>query len=347
VIEIDRHPPAQEWDAFVAAHPNGHLLQTSAWGQLKSAFGWSASRVAVRTGDAIAAGAQILFRRLPLGATLAYVPKGPLVDWADEEVLQALTGALAQKGHSQRAIMLKIEPDLLDSASPPQLAELGFQAARQTIQPRRTILVDISSDEGAILGAMKSKTRYNIRLAERKEVRVFEGSRQDVDVFARLMDVTGERDSFGVHSLAYYRLAYDLFQPLDMARLFIARYEEQPIAGLMAFASGQKAWYMFGASGNEHRERMPNYALQWAAIRWARSRACHTYDLWGVPDAEEEVLEAQFTGRQDGLWGVYRFKRGFGGRLVRYVGAFDHVYNQALYRLYHLALRLRSVGAWA
>jgi lipid II:glycine glycyltransferase (peptidoglycan interpeptide bridge formation enzyme) len=172
-------------------------------------------------------------------------------------------------------------------------------------------------------------------------VRVVIGEQADVETFGRLMAVTGVRDGFGIHSPGYYERAYACLARAGMACLFIATYEGQPLAGLMAFACGRKAWYMYGASGNEHRDRMPTYALQWAAMRWARSRGCKTYDLWGVPDEDQETLEAGFAERRDGLWGVYRNKRGFGGHLVRYAGAFDHVYNRPLHWLYCLALRAR------
>jgi peptidoglycan pentaglycine glycine transferase (the first glycine) len=113
---------------------------------------------------------------------------------------------------------------------------------------------------------------------------------------------------------------------------------------LMVFAQGKRAWYLYGASRSAHREKMPTYMLQWEAIRWAKSKGCQVYDLWGIPDADEETLEAQFSKRSDGLWGVYRFKRGFGGRVTRTMGAWDRVYNPVLYRLYNLVIRLRGFG---
>jgi lipid II:glycine glycyltransferase (peptidoglycan interpeptide bridge formation enzyme) len=179
-------------------------------------------------------------------------------------------------------------------------------------------------------------------LSSRKGVHVHEGERADLDVFNRLMAITGQRDGFGVRSPAYYERACEIFCGADQARLFIATFEGQPLAGLLALACGPKSWYIAGASGNAHREKMPAYALQWAAIQWAKARGCTSYDLYGVPDEDEETLEAHFTERRDGLWGVYRFKRGFGGRLVRYVGPWDRVYNRPLYWLYHLALKLRK-----
>jgi peptidoglycan pentaglycine glycine transferase (the first glycine) len=339
-LRIDT-PADDEWDSFVVGHPQGHVLQLSAWGKLKSEFGWQLARTAVRDHDAIVAGAQVLLRRLPLGYRIAYVPKGPLLDPVHPDSCQALFDALRRQNHARQTIMLKVEPDLLDTDIP-WWVENGFRPSGQTIQPRRTLLVDITGTEDEILSRMKSKTRYNIRVAERQGVQVHAGQHGDLGAFDRLMTVTGERDAFGIHSAAYYDRAYALFAPTGQARLFVASCEGQPIAGLMAFACGSRAWYMYGASANEHRDKMPNYALQWAAICWARSRGCHTYDLWGVPDEEEGTLEAHFAERKGGLWGVYRFKRGFGGRLVRTVGAFDYVYNRPAYWLYRCALRIRA-----
>jgi lipid II:glycine glycyltransferase (peptidoglycan interpeptide bridge formation enzyme) len=349
-MKADRCTTPVEWDRFVASHPNGHVLQTYAWGALKSAYGWRAEHLVVREGERLLAGAQVLYRPLALGFQLAYVPKGPVVDWSDPQVCQTLFAALHRRCRSRRAILLKIEPDLyLENGAAGakdggsfSWADYEFRRGTQTIQPRRTVLLDLVPDEDDLLKRMKSKTRYNIRLARRKGVQVRAGMDEDVQAFTRLMVLTGERNDFGVHTPDYYERAHALLAPAGMARLFMATYQDRPIAGVMAFACGKKAWYMYGASGPEHRERMPNYALQWAAIRWAKDRGCQTYDLYGIPDEDEETLEAHFTERHDGLWGVYRFKRGFGGQIVRSVGAYDAIYNRPLYWLYHQALRLRG-----
>jgi lipid II:glycine glycyltransferase (peptidoglycan interpeptide bridge formation enzyme) len=179
---------------------------------------------------------------------------------------------------------------------------------------------------------MKQKTRYNIRLAEKKEIVVRPS--EDLEAFYRLMQVTGARDGFGVHSQEYFQQAFQLFYGQGMGVLLMAEYDGRPLAGLMAFARGSRAWYFYGASNDEERSRMPTYLLQWEAMRWAKAQGCQEYDLWGVPDADEGELEANFSSRSDGLWGVYRFKRGFGGQLLRSAGAWDRPYLPFVYPLY-------------
>ncbi len=220
----------------------------------------------------------------------------------------------------------------------------GFRPSGQSIQPPRTIVLDISDDEEAILGRMKQKTRYNIRLSARKGVTVRIGSAEDVASFTAMMAVTGARDAFGVHAPTYYERAYERFAPSGRAVLLLASYEGRDLAGVMVFALGKTAWYFYGASTDEERQRMPAYSAQWEAIRWARARGCAVYDLWGVPDADEETLEAEFAHRSDGLWGVYRFKRGWGGRLVRQMPAWDYVYSPPIYALYRVYLARRGRG---
>ncbi len=174
-----------------------------------------------------------------------------------------------------------------------------------------------------MLARMHQKTRYNIRLAERKQVTVRPWD--DLPAFGAMMQTTAARDQFGVHTPAYYARAYELCStPLQECELLVAEFEGRPLAALMVFAHGPRAWYLYGASTDDERNRMPTYLLQWEAMRWARRRGCRSYDLWGVPDAERETLEAQFETRGDGLWGVYRFKRGFGGELTRSIGAWDY-----------------------
>ena len=343
---------AQEWDAWMRSQPSGHLLQSWAWGELKAHFGWQPLRLAVTDGPTVLAAAQVLFRRLPIfGFTTAYIPKGPLLDRSLP--LMASSASLLSAVHDacrrRRALSLKVEPDWEDqSPAHGWLHSQGFAPSAQTVQPRRTVVVDLTSGEEAILAQMKPKTRYNIRLAQRKGISIQPGTADDLPVFYQLLQITGRRAGFGIHTEAYYAQAWQLFSTQDAVALLLARYEGRILAGIMAFAWGDKAWYMYGASSEEERQRMPTYWLQWEAMRWAKERGCRTYDLWGIPDVDEEEIGPDMAAAEEqgvlsaGLGGLYRFKRGFGGREIRYVGAYDYVYNRPLHRLMTLAWRWRG-----
>jgi lipid II:glycine glycyltransferase (peptidoglycan interpeptide bridge formation enzyme) len=316
-----------EWKKFLHGKPQAHVLQTGEWGELKSAFDWGAARMVVGN-----SGAQILFRKLPLGFTFAYVPKGPVLETDSTALNEGFWAELDNLCKHRRSIFCKIELDAWEDGQFIPALDSFSHLSQYNVQPPRTIVVDIGGSEEQILARMKQKTRYNIRLAAKKGVTV--RSWDDIPGFYRMMQITGGRDNFGVHSLDYYRRAYELFHPQGAAELLLAEFEGRPLAALMVFTRGNRAWYMYGASTDEERNLMPAYLLQWEAMRWARARGAWEYDLWGVPDEDEPTLEGGFETRQDGLWGVYRFKRGFGGTLKRSVQAQDRVYRPLLYKLY-------------
>jgi peptidoglycan pentaglycine glycine transferase (the first glycine) len=324
-----------DWNRFLQKYPDAHLLQTPEWGELKSDFGWDSIHIVADE----RAGAQILFRHLPVGLTLAYLPKPIFSDHLGEiqtEFWEELDSICRRK----HAIFLKMEPDLFSDV-PPAFGSL-WSVSRDNIQPPQTIVVGLQGSEAEILARMKQKCRYNIHLAEKKGVRVEPW--QDLKGFHRMLQITGARDGFGVHALEYYQRAYDLFHPTGMCELLVADFAGRSLAALMIFRRGRRAWYLYGASSDMERNRMPTYLLQWEAMRWAKARGCAEYDLWGVPDEEEGNLEANFETRQDGLWGVYRFKRGFGGELKRAAQSRDKVYQPLLYQLYLLRAAGREAG---
>jgi peptidoglycan pentaglycine glycine transferase (the first glycine) len=340
---------AARWDDFVTAHPDAHTLQTADWGRLKSQFGWSFERVAVvDSTDKLLAGAQILFRRLPLRlGSMAYLPAGPL--FYNEDPAHPAHQLLWQgiNAACKRTIFLKVEPcnwyrPRLDL--PAQLESAGLRLSPQTIQPPRTVVLDIADDDDSILKRMNQSTRRKVKSGARMEVTVREGTRTEIANFNALMAVTGERDKFGVHAPEYYQTAFDLFASGERCALLLASYAGQDLAGIMVFRCGPNAYYFYGASSNEERNRMPTYIVQWAALQWAKKHGATCYDLWGIPDVDETTLEAEFENRRDGLWGVYGFKRGFGGRVVRSVGAWDKVYNPLLYAGYAWYIRNRETG---
>lgn len=335
-------PTSDQWDAFVAHQPRAHVLQQAAWGDLKQAYGWTAARVALAEGDTLRAGAQLLFRALPLHlGTMAYLGMGPYVD--DPALWPELWTAVDQCARQHGAAFLKWEPGIYRAGELlPDFAAWGFRESPQTVQPPRTILIDISGDEETILARMNQGTRRKVRQSLKNDIQYIEGRREQVETFTAMMQTTGARNDFGVHEPGYYQKAYDLFVPSGDAALILATHEGDPLAGIMVFAKGETAWYLYGASANVKRNLMAAYGVQWRAIQWARARGCSAYDMWGVPDEDAATLETQFQEREDGLWGVYGFKRGWGGEVVRSAGAWDKVYNALVYNAYKLALRARG-----
>jgi lipid II:glycine glycyltransferase (peptidoglycan interpeptide bridge formation enzyme) len=316
--------PLSKWQGFVHAHPDIHFMQTGEWGELKAAFGWKTVRIIQGQ-----AGVQILFRKLPLGVSIGYIPKPYFMKaYIEEPSFWGEVDLICRKEH---AIFCKVEPDQWGNISDRSIIK-PWLLSPYNIQPPRTLVVNLRDSEEAILARMRQKCRYNIRLAEKKRVTV--RSWNDLTGFHRMMRITGNRDDFGIHSLEYYQRAYQLFHSNGKCELLVAEYEGQALGALMVFANGVRAWYVYGASTDIERNRMPSYLLQWEAMRWAKARGCKEYDLWGVPDEEETRLEAEFESREEGLWGVYRFKRGFGGDLKRSAQALDRVYNPWLYKLY-------------
>jgi peptidoglycan pentaglycine glycine transferase (the first glycine) len=328
--------PDAAWDAWVQAQPAAHLLQTSRWAELKARFGWQPRRVVVQGRDGgVCAGGSLLLRRT-MGLTMAYVPRGPLVDWHDATLVAELLGALRAEARRGGAAVLKLEPEMADSgAHRALLAGYGLTPSRQTVQPPSTIVVDIGRSEEAILQGMKSKWRYNVRLAEKRGICVRSGSEADLPAFYALYAETGGRDGFLIRPFDYYDTTWRTFlaaqaDPASQAggALLLAEHpeESQPLAGVFLLRYGTQSWYFYGASGDRRRRDMPNYLLQWEALRWSIAQGCTRYDWWGAPTDPDDA--------GDSMQGVWQFKQGFGAELQRQIGAWDFPVSATLYRLY-------------
>jgi len=319
----------KKWDEIFPTVENPHILQTFEWGELKSEFGWTPYRFE-HNGLIF----QILMRKLPFGFKVAYIPKG-IINTEDVGFWKLIDQFVISK----KAIFLKYEPDNNIGERDHNYVDRKFIVSK-SIQPKSTIEIDLQGSESEWLERMKQKTRYNIKLAIKKGIQI--EITDDISTFYQLMLDTSKRDNFGVHSKKYYQLAFDLFSPSNKVALLIAKFEKTPLAGLMIFRSGDRSWYFYGASNNLERNRMPTYLLQFEAMKWAKSQGCTSYDLWGIPDDDEEILERDFNSRSDGLWGVYRFKRGFGGVIKRASPAYDRVYNPVLYKMINMVQKIRG-----
>ncbi len=336
-----------DWNKTIAGLPGASVLQSHEWGQVKSGFGWHPYQRTWTTSLGVhTAAALTLVRRIPLGGFsarlgVAYVPRGPLLDWSDAAARQQVLSDLVRDARRRGAIFIKIDPPVplgygvpgepegqdhpLGLALRDELRAKGWRFSSDQVQYRNTVLLDLRPEEETLLAAMKQKTRYNIRLAGRKRVSVRRGAERDFDMLYDMYSRTAARDGFVIREASYYRSLWGTFYEAGLLDVLVAEVSDVPVAGLVLFRFGRQAVYMHGMSSGEHREKMPNYLLQWEAIRRAKAAGCVEYDLWGAPD--------QFSP-QDALWGVYRFKEGLGGRVVRYTGAWDFVLRPFWFKIY-------------
>lgn len=329
------------WNDFVAASPYPSVMQSWQWGELKAATGWQP--LVVTTSDVpFRAGALVLRRNLPhLGLGLLYAPRGPVFNWREPDLLDALLAEVRK--HHRGAIALKIDPCV--PAERADVVEMlrarGFRFAGSDdpdlggTQPRYVMQTDLTPEPEQLLACFHNKWRYNIRLAERKGVTVRLGTRADLPEFYQLLLVTAARDGFRVRAREYFERMYDLLVPAGLARLFVAEHEGTMLAGAIVFRMGDRAVYVYGASADDKRNLMPNHLLQWRMMLWAREQGCRVYDFRGV----SREVDGEPVGK---LGGLNRFKRGFAARYVEYIGEWDLVYSPVWYRIYALARRARG-----
>ena len=329
------------WNQSLVSLPEAHALQSWEWGEFKSRWGWSAVRLLWQQGDRPVAGAQILARPIPSTPwQFMYVSKGPALDYNDSALVVIVLGDLEMYARENGAIFIKIDPDVARQYGEPELGnrlepvgqtvlqllnQRGWHFSPEQIQFRNTVVIDVTSDPDDLLARMKSKWRYNIRLAQRKGVEVKVAGRQDLLIFFQMYTETAQRDGFLIRPEAYYLDVWQRFIEIDQAELLLASVGNEVVAGMMLFFFGQRAWYLYGASTEHHRKLMPNHLLQWIAISRAKNRGCIVYDMWGAPDIFDET---------DGMWGVYRFKKGFGGQVLQGIGAYDYPVRPRLYRAF-------------
>ncbi len=348
------------WNALIRLLPAPHLLQTGEWAQVKAQYGWKPMPLVWESDGRPAAAVMMLQRAIPLAGfhrkmCLLYAPKGPLLDWNDNALRREVLDDLQHLARQQGAIFLKIDPDVrlasglpgspqetLDPVGQGVRAEFearGWIFSSDQIQFRNTVLLDLTPSEEELLARMKQKTRYNIRLAERKGVSIRQGTQADFPLLYRLYAETSLRDGFVIREEGYYRAVWGKFlRSIETGAgqaegpgcvPLIAEVGNQSVAALFLFWFAGRAYYLYGMSSTAHREKMPNHLLQWEAIRLAKRLGCQVYDLWGAPDKFET---------SDRLWGVFRFKEGLGGEVVRTLGAWDYVPVRWLYRLYMQAV---------
>lgn len=346
-----QHDKTPEWNECIQSIPgaSAHIFQSTQWGAFKQDYGWKAQRFIWQDEqENILAAAQMLTRQVSLlGArfVVAYCPKGPVVDWENIDLVSQVLDDLQDFAKRAGAIFIKIDTDVVLGWGVPgdeqaqesevgaqiiaNLLARGWQFSQDQIQFRNTVLIDLRNDEADLLAAMKQKTRYNIRLAERKGVQVRVGNNDDLAQLYHMYAETSVRDGFVIRSQEYYTQLWSDFMSASMAAPLIAEVDGEAIAAVFVFHFNGYAIYLHGMSTEIAREKMPNYLLQWQAMLYAKAQGCHTYDMWGAPDDFNE---------SDSLWGVYRFKDGFAGTVLRTLGAWDYPARPFLYKLYTTVL---------
>ena len=342
------------WREFVARAPAGDVLQTAEWGDVKRPSGWRPIHLALDDGDGLTGCALMLQRSLPWPfGSLIYCPRGPVVDTDCPEALRALLAAMRDVATAAGATLLKIDPpwpherrDLREVLQGAGFCEVAGEDDEEGhgfggVQPRYVMKTDLTPSEEDLLASFKQKWRYNIRLAERKGVRVETApDRTCLPEFYRVLKATAKRDGFLVRGPSYYETLWDKLVEPGLARLFLAYAGEELIAGILCFVLGHQCWYVYGASANEQRELMPNHLLQWTAMRWAKAQGCTVYDFRGVAPETPEAEEAP-------LYGLNRFKKGFAAQYVEYLGEFDLPLRPTRYRAFcRLSPQLRRGWKW-
>jgi lipid II:glycine glycyltransferase (peptidoglycan interpeptide bridge formation enzyme) len=346
------------WNEIVLSFPSPHFLQTWEWGEIKEKYGWKKDFLIWKdeTGQVLAASMLLIrsmsFLRGRLLIRICYTPRGPLFMSLDEATQKKVLDDLQVYARNQKAVFLKIDPEIITSMGLPgeadeatsesaiafekELKKRGWIFSNDQIQFRNTVILKLGRSEEELLAAMKQKTRYNIRLAQKKGVQVRIAEPKDFPLLYQMYLETSVRDGFIIREQEYYLDVWNLFHQHDMARAFIAEVEGEAVAGLFLFYVGTQAWYFYGMSTDKYKEKMPNYLLQWEAMRFAKARGCTVYDLWGAPDDFNE---------SDRLWNVFRFKQGLGREAQRSIGAWDFPARKGLYFFYQQVLpRILSIN---
>ncbi len=365
------------WNELIRKFPKAHLLQTSQWAELKTHFGWTPIYLiwekiqagwqmhqyheTVVSKESVDAAGLLLERKAFPNLRVLYIPKGPLLnDWSNLDLCAKVLEDLADFARERGALQLKIDPDVELGCGVPGddqyqsfeegkkvqslLRRQGWIFSREQIQFKNTVLVDLLEDEDQMLARMKSKTRYNIRLSGRKGIQIRFGEQIDLPQLYRMYAETSQRAGFAIRGEEYYLTLWKLFMEGNQnkvdpkAQPIIADFEGQMVAGAVIFKFGERSWYLHGMSLPDHSEKMAPYLIQWEAMRWAKNQGCKVYDMWGAPDHFDQ---------SDSLWGVYRFKRGFGGQVSLTLGAWDFPAKPFTYTVYSRWLpRIFDIYRW-
>ena len=334
-MKILEEKDISRYTEFLEKNERCNFQQSIEWQKVKS--NWQHEIVLSEDTNGNMVGAiSVLIRKFPIFGNFMYVSRGPICDIHNERILKDLTDGLKELAKKYKAFTLKMEPDVKsdDEEFKKIIQKLGFQINENVktfadaIQPRYVFRLDIKGKtEDEVFNNFHQKTRYNIRLATKKNVIIKEGKREDLKDFHKIMEVTGKRDDFMIRPLKYFEKMYDELGSKHI-KLLMAYYEDKPISGIIDINYGNKIWYLYGASSNEYRNLMPNYLLQWEMIKEAIRENKDVYDFRGVCGIVDESHPQ---------YGLYRFKKGFGADFTEFVGEIYINFKPITYKFYKIA----------
>jgi peptidoglycan pentaglycine glycine transferase (the first glycine) len=330
-VPSEPDPSAEAWDAFVESNALGSYLQLTGWSRVKHVNGWTSRRLLDL--EQPRTGAQVLLRRPgPLPWAFAYAPRGPVLDAWNQTSIARFTN-LAQAGLRMgvRVSHLRIDPEIergagadADGAVIAALEATGWRAS-EAIQPVSTRIIDLSADEDALYGDLRKKWRQYVNKARTGGVRVVDAGPERLEEFYAIYRETADRAGFLIRALSAYRDVWDAYSPDGRARLLFAELPDgTPAATLFLVRSGSRVVEPYGGMTQAGADSRANYLLKWEAIRTSKAAGATSYDMWGLAHP-----------------GIAHFKTGFGGREVRYIGAWDLVLDRVGRRTYSLAVQAR------
>lgn len=335
-IGISADSQAAAWDVFVAGTPGGHHVQTSLWAGVKAPFGWRSSRIVVTRQGRIVAGAQLLARSVPFLGTVAYVPFGPLCATKEGSLTELIIDEIRRVCQRRNFRLLALQPPHNGQEMISVLANRGFSLSLLSLAPTASLLIDLSLGTDEILAGMMKRTRKSIRRSERQGITVHEGTESDLSLFYNLYLATSKRRKFRPYPREYFLRMWRILAPYGYIKLFLAKYEQDPISALLIVPFGNTVVAKIVGWSGLYAERRPNDALFWSSIQWAKSHAYSYYDFEGLDPAAAGMILRGESLPESWHYTPDFFKLGFGGRVVLYPQAYYYIPNPILSHIFRM-----------
>lgn len=313
-----------------------HPLQSWEWGEFRAKTGLKVARIGFFDNNKLSKALQVTFHPIPGfgGKTVGYYPKGFM---PDAEQL----AALKQLGTQHNALFIKLEPNIAEKVGVPsghnkiaQFLESHGAVPGRPLFTKYSFQLDLKQSEEQLLANLNSKTRYNVQLAQKKGVQIVENTTEDgMNTYSAILAETTKRQGFYAHTENYFKQMWQSLGSSGIMRIFEARYENTVVVSWVLFLFNGVLYYPYGASRSVHRDVMASNLMMWEAIRFGKANGCHMFDMWGSLGPEPD--------ENDPWFGFHRFKKGYGGDLVEFIGTFDLVMDPGLYKIFRLAENVR------